>query len=69
MRPDLELLPLHQRPAVAYSLGALLLGGQLMSIGFLAELIIAYQGRDSDTYSIVEQTSSPELSAGGNISE
>jgi hypothetical protein len=27
-----------------------------MSIGFLAELIIAYQGRDSDTYSVSEVT-------------
>lgn len=52
-------LPLHQRPALLYSLGALLLGGQLMSIGFLAELIIAYQGRDADTYSIREQTFTP----------
>jgi hypothetical protein len=39
-----------------YSIAALLLGGQLMSIGFLAELITAYQGRDVDTYSIAEQT-------------
>lgn len=54
--PEWQLTPLHDRPAVLYSLGALLLGGQLMSIGFLAELIIAYQGRDSDTYSIAEQT-------------
>ncbi len=43
-RPDLNLTPLHQRPALLYSLGALLLGGQLMSIGFLAELITAYHG-------------------------
>ena len=35
------------------------LGGQLMSIGFLAELIIAYQARDSDTYSIAERTQPP----------
>jgi len=55
-RPDLHLLPLHQRPALIYSLGALLLGGQLMSIGFLAELITAYQGRDEDTYSVAEET-------------
>ncbi|HTU27526.1 MAG TPA: glycosyltransferase family 2 protein [Pirellulales bacterium] len=48
--------PLHERPALLYSLGALLLGGQLMSIGFLAELIIAYQARDADTYSIAERT-------------
>ena len=27
-----------------------------MSIGFLAELIIAYQARDADTYSIAERT-------------
>ena len=54
--PGLEIKPLHQRPAVIYSLGALLLGGQLISIGFLAELITAYQVRDSDTYSIAERT-------------
>jgi glycosyltransferase involved in cell wall biosynthesis len=54
--PELDVTPLHQRPAVLYSLGALLLGGQLMSIGFLAELITAYQVRDADTYSIAERT-------------
>ena len=54
--PSPAHLPLHQRPALLYSLGALLLGGQLMSIGFLAELIIAYQGRDADTYSISDRT-------------
>lgn len=48
--------PLHQRPLLLYALTALLFGGQLMSIGFLAELITAYQGRDSDTYSIAEET-------------
>ena len=37
-------------------IAALLLGAQLMSIGFLAELITAYQGRDEDSYSIAEQT-------------
>jgi hypothetical protein len=41
---------------VLYSLGALLLGVQLMSMGFLAELITAYQVRDADTYSIAERT-------------
>jgi dolichol-phosphate mannosyltransferase len=54
--PDLELLPLHQRPAVIYSVGLLLMGGQLMSIGFLAELFIAYQGRDLQSYSVAERT-------------
>ncbi|HID77845.1 MAG TPA: glycosyltransferase [Planctomycetaceae bacterium] len=54
--PELGLLPLHQRPAVIYSVGLLLLGGQLMSIGFLGELIIAYQGRQLQPYSIAQTT-------------
>ena len=49
-------LPLHQRPLLIYAVAALLLGAQMMSIGFLAELITAYQGRDEDSYSIAEQT-------------
>jgi hypothetical protein len=48
--------PLHDRPLLTYSVAALLLGAQMMSIGFLAELITAYQGRDEDSYSIAEQT-------------
>ncbi|HWA97868.1 MAG TPA: glycosyltransferase family 2 protein [Pirellulales bacterium] len=47
---------LHQRPAVVYSVGLLLLGGQLFSIGFIAELITAFQGREADTYSVAERT-------------
>ena len=39
-----------------YSVGLLLLGGQLMSIGFLGELIIAYHGHDDQTYSVAERT-------------
>ena len=54
--PGLGLLPLHQRPAVIYSVGLLLLGGQLMSIGFLGELIIAYHQHDMDNYSIARRT-------------
>ncbi len=48
--------PLHERPLLLYSVAALLLGAQMMSIGFLAELITAYQSRDEDSYSIAEQT-------------
>ena len=51
--------PLHQRPMLIYAVAALLLGAQMMSIGFLAELITAYQGRDEDSYSIAEQTPPP----------
>lgn len=54
--PDLGLTPLHQRPAVIYSVGLLLLGGQLMSIGIVGELIVAHQGRDQAPYSIAERT-------------
>jgi len=54
--PESGLPPLHERPAVLYSLAALLLGGQLMSMGFLAELITAYQFRDGDLYSIADRT-------------
>jgi dolichol-phosphate mannosyltransferase len=49
-------LPLHERPLLTYSVAALLLGAQMMSIGFLAELITSYQGRDEDSYSIAERT-------------
>ncbi|MFP6694678.1 MAG: glycosyltransferase family 2 protein [Pirellulales bacterium] len=50
--------PLHvsSTAMLYYSLGGVLLGGQLISMGFLAELITAYTGRDADAYSIVEQT-------------
>jgi dolichol-phosphate mannosyltransferase len=47
---------LHERPAMYYSLGLMLLGGQLMSIGFLAELLIAYHVPERHGYSISERT-------------
>ena len=53
-------LPLHQRPLVIYSLGALLVGAQLMSIGFLAELITASSRGDKKTYSIKSTTNLPD---------
>src|SRR6185295_12926717 len=48
--PEWHLMPLHERPAVIYSVGCLILGAQFMSIGFLAELMTAYYGRDTVTY-------------------
>ncbi len=51
---------LHTRAVFFYCLGGILLGAQLMSIGFLAELITAYHGRDADTYSIAETTGAAE---------
>lgn len=48
--------PLHNRPALIYSAAAMLLGAQMMSIGFLAELITAYMSKDQESYSIKEKT-------------
>lgn len=53
--PHLPLQRIGDRPLLAYSIVAVLLGGQLISLGFLAELIVAYTGRDSDTYSVAER--------------
>jgi dolichol-phosphate mannosyltransferase len=48
--------PLHERPMLTYSVAALLLGANMMTIGFLAEIIVAYQGREEHSYSIAERT-------------
>jgi hypothetical protein len=40
----------------------LLLGAQLLSLGLIAELITAYQGRPEDDYSIAEKTSAKAAS-------
>jgi glycosyltransferase involved in cell wall biosynthesis len=53
---ETAFLPVHERALLTYAVAGLLLGAQMMSIGFLAELITAYQGRDEDSYSIAEQT-------------
>jgi len=53
--PD-SFRPLHERPLLIYAVAALLLGAQMMSIGFLAELITAYQSRDEESFSISERT-------------
>lgn len=53
--PDWKLEDLHNRPAVIYSMGLLLLGAQLISMGFLAELITAYYGRNVHQYSVKDR--------------
>ncbi len=55
-----ELEPLHNRPLLLYSVAALLLGAQLVSIGLLAELITAYLSKDESSYSIAERIEGPE---------
>ncbi|MCH2179284.1 MAG: glycosyltransferase family 2 protein [Mariniblastus sp.] len=56
--------PLHQRPIVLYSLGALLLGAQLLCMGFLAELMIAnsLQKTGERPYSVKDELGFPEKS-------
>ncbi len=59
------LVPIHlqQRPAVLYSVALMLLGGQLMSIGFVAELFIAYHDPHIKAYSISRRAGHAQLTA------
>ncbi|MBI2804353.1 MAG: glycosyltransferase family 2 protein [Planctomycetes bacterium] len=52
--------PLHKRPLLIYAVAALLIGAQMMSIGFLAELITAYLSKDQESYSVKERTTPSE---------
>lgn len=47
---------LHETAALYYSLVLLLIGAQLLALGFVAELISALLSRDTDTYSIAAHT-------------
>jgi glycosyltransferase involved in cell wall biosynthesis len=51
--------PIGSRPLLAYSIALTLLGAQAVSLGLLAELIVYYTGRDSQTYSVSEETTPP----------
>ena len=62
MSLGMDVVDIHERPALYYSLVLFLIGGQMMSMGFLGELITAHVGHDLDTYSITEQT--PDVDGG-----
>ncbi len=49
-------LHLHERAIFYYSMAAVLLGAQFITVGFLAELLTAYHMKDVSTYSIRERT-------------
>lgn len=51
-----EPVPIGSRPLLAYSLASTLLGGQILSLGLLAELIVHYNSGDRDAFSIAERT-------------
>jgi dolichol-phosphate mannosyltransferase len=57
---NIEPVQLHLSPAPLYAIALLLVGAQFMSIGFLAELFIAYREPDQKPYSISDHT--PEQS-------
>ncbi|TWT58336.1 Undecaprenyl-phosphate 4-deoxy-4-formamido-L-arabinose transferase [Thalassoglobus neptunius] len=48
--------PIGGRPLLLYSVASMLLGAQGISLGMLAELIVANTGRERDTYSVSERT-------------
>jgi glycosyltransferase involved in cell wall biosynthesis len=52
---ETSFLPLSERPLLAYAVAAMLLGVQLLSVGFLAEMLAAQRGRSEDHFSIAER--------------
>ncbi|HEY0981187.1 MULTISPECIES: glycosyltransferase [unclassified Schlesneria] len=50
-----EPTPIGNRPLLAYSIALTILGAQAISLGLLAELLVYYTGRTSDSYSIAEE--------------
>ena len=54
-----ELYHLSGRPAVIYSAALMLLGGQLLSVGFIAELFLSYQKTKTTDYSVKETVGTP----------
>jgi glycosyltransferase involved in cell wall biosynthesis len=64
--PLFKVEPIGPRPLLLYSVVLTLLGAQVMSLGLLAELIVHYTSRDSDTYSISDEARSE---TNGNVGE
>lgn len=50
---------LSGRPAVVYSAALMLLGAQLLSVGAIAELLVAYQNRKDREYSVQKTVGRP----------
>jgi glycosyltransferase involved in cell wall biosynthesis len=49
--------PIGDRPLLAYSIAFTLLGGQAVTLGLLAELLVHYTSREQDAYSVAEEIS------------
>ena len=56
----MEATAIGTRPLLAYSIALTLLGGQAITLGLMAELIVANTRREADTYSVAERTGLPE---------
>lgn len=52
----MKIEPIGDRPLLIYSAALLLLGGQALSLGLLAELMVSLVGREQDAFSIRERT-------------
>lgn len=61
--PGMTPIHLQTRPAVIYSAALLLLGAQLLSVGILGELFVAYHDPHVRAYSIAERAGNGETSA------
>lgn len=63
---SMDPVQLHERPLLIYALGMLLMGGQLLSIGMVAELFIANHEPIQHEYSIKMQLEKGESTAVGD---
>ena len=62
--PLFKDVPIGSRPLLHYSIALTLLGAQAMSLGLLAELIVHYTSRDSDTYTVSDEVGSTKDDGG-----
>lgn len=53
--PEVTPMHLHERAIFYYSMGALLLGAQFITVGFLAEMLTAYHTDKTASYSIKQR--------------
>ncbi len=53
----LKPVPIGSRPLLIYSIAFLLLGGQGITLGFLAEMLVSYNVKDEDVFTISQSTS------------
>lgn len=67
MFESIEDVHLHTRAMFYCLIAILLLGAQFMSIGFLAELITAYVGRDTLSYSVRERIDNERTAVGDEL--